>query len=326
VWEIAPGRDGPPDAAPGFGLAGSQAVLGWIGAGLVGADVQARNAADPPTESALSALLRAIDTTLWTVDTYAALGSEHIAGLVGRPIAVVRARLWLELRPEDDIDLSDPQRAAERVAAETALAAVPFPVRLGELTRADDGLLGFFVDDDYQHFHVVDRVVAELARESGRQRGQLDVLGRNPAMPQIRSIEHPYVVADDELALHLGQTITLTLLMHPAGNCHLTSGILPRKAIALARDWVAPGLARISPSLRTGPVLVDPAQLRLPKVSVFGEKQVFTRRDTPSSWKTDPILAATQTALLPDAPANVQEGWIRVAPEQDGQSTQDASS
>ena len=47
---------------------------------------------DSEAESALSALLRAIDTTLWTVDSFASLGSEHVAGLVGRPIAVVRAQ------------------------------------------------------------------------------------------------------------------------------------------------------------------------------------------------------------------------------------------
>jgi hypothetical protein len=114
--------------------------------------------------------------------------------------------------------------------------------------------------------------------------------------------------------------VTLTIFMHPNGKCSLTSGLLPRRAVALARDWVAPGLAKIAPSLRTGPVLVetdlDPqGQVRLPKVSVFGKDQNFLWRDTPATWRTDAILAATQTALLPDTPAEFREGWIRVAPE-----------
>jgi hypothetical protein len=108
--------------------------------------------------------------------------------------------------------------------------------------------------------------------------------------------------------------------MHPASKAHLTSGILPRKALALARDWVGPGLAAIAPSLRTGPVLVetdldDKKQVRLPKVSVFGTNQNFLWRDTPATWRSDAILAATQTALLPDQPAELREGWIRVAPD-----------
>jgi hypothetical protein len=268
-------------------------------------------------------LLRAIDTTLWTVDTFASLGSEHVAGLVGRPIAVARVQLRLELRPEDDLDLSDAARAAERLTAEQALASVAFPVRIGELTRTDDGVLGFFVDDDYSRFRLVDKVVAALASESGRSRGQLGLLGKADGLPAKEAITHPYVVGDgegDTLYVHLGQTVTLTILMHAAGRAHLTTGILPRKALALARDWVGPGLAALAPSLRTGPVLVetdlaDEAQVRLPKVSVFGQNQAFLWRDTPATWRTDAILAATQTALLPDTPAEFREGWIRVVPE-----------
>jgi hypothetical protein len=54
-------------------------------------------------------------------------------------------------------------------------------------------------------------------------------------------------------------------------------------------------------------------------VSALPKDQVFTRRDTPYTWKDDAILAATQSALLPDLPAEVQEGYIRVAPEPTGE-------
>jgi hypothetical protein len=70
----------------------------------------------------------------------------------------------------------------------------------------------------------------------------------------------------------------------------------------------------MAPSMRVGPVLVDPDVVRLPKVSSFPRDQVWTRRDSPSTWKTDPILAATQTALLPELPSSIQEGYIRVMP------------
>ena len=331
VWEIAAGRDGPADAGPHHGLVPSQKALGDFAAALVAADAAAREGAPlvgsdgsvgKPPESALSALLRAIDTTLWTIDTFASLGSEHVAGLVGRPVAVVRAQLRLELKPPDDIDLSNPARAAEWAEAEQAAARHVFPVRIGELTRSDDGVLGFFVDDDYARFRLVDKVIAATAAEGGRSRGQLGVYDTRTGMPPTSAITHPYLAgtdAADTLPMHLGQTVTLTILMHPVGKATLTSGILPRKALALARDWVGPGLAAIAPSLRTGPVLVETdlattGQVRLPKVSVFGKDQNFLWRDTPATWRTDAILAATQTALLPDTPAELREGWIRVAP------------
>jgi hypothetical protein len=327
IWEIAAGREGPADAGPHFGLAPAQKPLADFAAALVAADAAARSGApqsteEAPPESALSALLRAIDTTLWTVDSFAALGSEHVAGLVGRPIAVVRAQLRLELRPPTDIDLSDPQRAAEWAQAERDAARHAFPVRIGELTRSDDGVLGFFVDDDYSHFCLVDKVIAATAADAGRSRGQLGVFERSAGLPPASAITHQYIAGTDDadtMALHIGQTVTLTILMSPAGKVTLTSGLLPRKSLALARDWVGPGLAAIAPSLRTGPVLIETdlaaeGQVRLPKVSVFGKDQNFLWRDTPASWRTDAILAATQTALLPDNPAEFREGWIRVAP------------
>ena len=327
MWEIAAGREGPADAGPHYGLSPAQHALGSFAAGLVAADAAARRgaplAADAGPESALSAMLRAIDTTLWTVDSFAALGSEHVAGLVGRPIAVVRAQLRLELQPPDDVDLSDPERATEWAATENAVARYGFPVRIGELTRSDDGVLGFFVDDDYSRFRLVDKAIAGSAPEAGRSRGQLGLYAGTSGLPATTPIDHPYIAGSDDadtLTLHVGQTVTLTLFMHPAGKASLTSGLLPRKALALARDWVGRGLAAVAPSLRTGPVLVetdlDPeGQVRLPKVSVFGKDQNFLWRDTPATWRTDAILAATQTALLPDAPAELREGWIRVAPD-----------
>ena len=317
VWEIAPGRSGPVDAGPLHELGPAQQLVGLIAAGMVGADASARRGrpGDPDQESALSALLRAVDTTLWTVDTFAQLGSEHIAGLVGRPIAVVRATLRVDIDDDfDELDLSDEAIRVAREAAYRALADRVFPVRLGELTRSDDGLLAFFVDDDYSRVHVVDKVVRDGALEGGRGRGQLAQLGTTSQIPEVRPITHPYVVAEDELLVHPGQVVRLTLLMHPAGKVHLTSGILPRKSLQLARDWVQPGLAVIAPSVRVGPVLVDQDAIRLPKVSAFPKDQIWTRRDTPSTWKSDPILAATQTALLPEIPSEVQEGYIRVAP------------
>jgi hypothetical protein len=327
MWEIAAGRDGPADAGPLYGLTAAQQPLGLFAAGLLAADAARRQGApldpDTPQESALSSLLRAIDTTLWTVDTFAALGSEHVAGLVGRPIAVVRAQLRLELRPPVDIDLSDPQRAGEWAAAEREARRYAFPVRIGELTRSDDGVLGFFVDDDYSKFRLVDKAIAGAAAEGGRSRGQLGLFGKAVGLPPRAAFPPGYIVGTDDadtLMLHIGQTVTLTIFMHPAGKATLTSGILPRKALALARDWVGPGLQQLAPSLRTGPVLVETdldteGQVRLPKVSVFGKDQNFLWRDTPATWRTDAILAATQAALLPDAPAEAREGWIRVAPD-----------
>jgi hypothetical protein len=320
VWEIAPGRPGPADAGPLHDLAPAQHPLGHLAAAMVAVDAQVRDGrpATGEGDSALTAMLRAIDTTLWTVDTFAALGNAHVAGLVGRPVAVVRAILRLEIDDDlDELDLSDEARRAAREAAYAALADRAFPVRLGEITRSDDGVLGFFVDDDYRRFHVVDKVVRDAALDVGRMRGQLGPLGATPQIPPVRPIDHPYVVAEDELLVRPGQVVRLTLLMHPAARVHLTSGILPRKSLQLARDWVNGGLSRMAPSIRVGPVLIEPGDVRLPKISSLPVDQLWTRRVSPAAWRDDPIVAATQAALLPEAPSGIEEGYIRVAAEEE---------
>jgi hypothetical protein len=321
AWEISPGRT---DVAPAAGPTDDPDVshhrVGWIAAGLVAADAVDRRATSDraETESALSAMLRAIDTTLWTVDPFGSLGTEHIAGLVGRPIAVVNARLSLDVQADvEDRAYADEALRTERGAAFDALAQLAVEVRLGEITRSDDGLLGYFVDDDYSRFHVVDEVIAARALPSGRGQGVLDPNSADPTKPV--PIDNPYIDTSGVLRIHPGQTVRLTLLMHPGGKVHLSSGILPRSSRELARDWVAPGLSVLAPSVRCGPLLIDADKVRLPKVASFPAEQLFTHRDTPTSWKDDPILAATQSALLPDTAPEVQEGWIRIAPNQGGE-------
>ena len=321
TWEIAPLRTGPADAGPSYGLSFAQQIVGLMAAGMIAADARQRQGEVAPleAESALSAFLRVVDTTLWTVDTFSQFGNEHIAGLVGRPIAVVRATLQLDIQDDlDQLQFTTPAQKVSRAAAYQGLADRAFSVHLGELTRSDDGLFGYFVDDDYSQFHVVDKAIRDSAFDVGPGKSQLGQLGSTDQTPPRTPIDHPYIAPDTSLLVRPGQLIHLTLLMHPASRVYLTSGVLPRKYLQLARDWVAPGLAVISPSVRVGPVLVDPDKISLPKISSFPKDQIWIRRDTPNTWKTDPILAATQTALFPTMPSDVQEGYIRIAPTAPG--------
>lgn len=307
TWQVAPGRPVPADARPDEDLAPAQARLGDIAKGMLGADVTERAAtgSTSETESALSAALRAIDTTLWTVDTFAGIGSEHIAGLVGRPIAVVRARLELDI---DASAIGSDDEAIERLKEHR------FPVRLGELTRTDDGLLGFFVGQDFSRLHLVEAIVSELAYQSGANTGHFGQLGATPQIPMADPITHSYISAESELTIALGEVLDLTLLMLPTARVHLTSGVLPRQRIALQRDWVHDGLRRMSPSIRVGPVLVDPNQVRLPLISTLREDQRWYRRDSTTTWRDDAILAASQSALMPETPKRIEEGYVRVLP------------
>jgi hypothetical protein len=311
----------PVDAPPAEGLAPEQAPLAALASGIVAADAAARAGArlEPGVESALSALLRAIDTTLWTVDSVAGAGSAEVAAIVGRPVAVVRAVLELDVADDVETLALDADGRAARAAAYAELAQIGVSVRLGEITRPDDGLLAWFLDDDWEHARLVDRVVAELAREAGPGKGHLVAWGETPIDPAPAAITHPYVVGDDELVLRLGVPRIVTLLMSPGAAVHVTCGVTPRTSARLQRSWFAAGLDKLIPSIRGGPLLVDPGDVRLPLVAALGEQQTLTSREGPLGWRDDAILAASASAVLPDRATVLREGWIRVTPPEEGQ-------
>ena len=319
VWEPAPGRPLRADAAPGEGLTTAQRPLGLLASGMVAADAAARagqpaGTAGGPAESALSAFLRAIDTTLWTVDPIAGAGSSAVASIVGRPVAVVRTVLSVDVADDlDALTLDDAGRAV-RAQAYADLTRLGVPVRIGELTRTDDGVVGWFADDDYSRMHVVDKLVRDEALAAGPGQGHFGPWGTTPVVPDPQPIDHPYLDTADTVVVHPGSPRLLTVLMLPGSTASVTCGLVPRVTIQLQRAWYAPGLEKLSPSIRVGPVLVDPGQVRLPAVTALGQRQVLTHREGPLGWKDDAILAATQTALLPDRASVLREGWIRVDP------------
>ena len=115
MWEIAPGREGPPDSGPGFGLTDRAATPRPARrrcgrrrrrrARRVARGEVARRTSPRCRRCSARSTRRCGRST-----PSPSFGSEHVAGLVGRPIAVVRAQLRLELRPPDDVDLVRPGR------------------------------------------------------------------------------------------------------------------------------------------------------------------------------------------------------------------------
>lgn len=327
IWEGGVGREGPAVTLPEEGLPPSARLCGRIAQGMIDADIAQRATAETADkESPLSAFLRAVDTTMWSVDASLAFSGATIAGLVGRPVAVVSTLLWLDIPQElsqTGAFGANADAIRDMLIREAVFEAVKtqaFDVRLGELAKGHDGLYGYFIGEDFQHFNLIEKEVGTAARFNANGKGFRALLGTiateigTDLLPAPSPIDCPYIEASEALPLHSGQKVRLTLLMHPSARVHATSGILPRKALELVRDWVAPGLGRIAPSARVGPVIIDPDKVRLPKIAAFGANQTWTRRDSPITWRDDPILSATQAALLPDGRVSVQEGYIRIAP------------
>jgi hypothetical protein len=240
-----------------------------------------------------------------------------MATLVGRPVAVVRAEVRLEVVSDAAMPGLTAAQAAARAAAYASLAQQTFEVRLGALTRFQDGLLGYFVDDDYRRYFPVHSSVPKEALPAAPHTGFLGPAD-SAGLPAGQPVDHPYVEPDPTITVHPGQTVRLTLLMDPGGEVHVTSGVVPRKSVSLLRDWTDTALARITPSFRVGPVLVDPTTVSMPKATGLPTDQLWSYRDAPTTWQDRQIMAATKEAILPERGPVAQEGYVRARRESDG--------
>jgi hypothetical protein len=309
VFEAAPGIATRLGARPADAI--GNPALAAIAEGLIdwGVADAKRRASDGAFEGGLSALIRLIDAGRWSSDPQANGANDDLGPLVGRPIAVLRARAWLEL--------AEPDPRLERTE---------FPLRLGSVASFEDGLLGAFAGGDYRTL-LVPGAVAGLAREIGPGRGYLQ---QAPAVSAFHSgfasdvggagdggapVRHAYVARDRAVPLTPGRPVELTLLVEPYGLVHATTGTLPRKEIGMRREWLAAGLARIAPTFRFGPVLVDPARVRLPLGREVAGTWSWAHRVDEATWSEEPVVdAANETAAIGET-VRAMEGWLRFTPE-----------
>jgi hypothetical protein len=309
VWQDAPGVQSTVGQSPArtkanqFAAGIAQGLLQW---GLADATQ------DAPYEDALSALLRIIDSTLWAVDPFSHTGDEHLSLLVGHPVVVLRGRLLLEVDEPIHPEL---------------LNTTSINVRLGALTEWQDGLLGYFVNDDYTRLYCADVAVAGFARDVGPGRGFLQQANLVPDFYQTFSndlgatvtqgacpVTHPYVDTSGVVAIQPNQEIALTLLVEPQTNVHATPGMLPSKEIGMRRNWIAAALAALSPTFRFGPVLVDPQTIRMPVSTDIQGSWSWDHRADITTWAENPVVNATDDAQLGPDPATAEEGWLRLTP------------
>jgi hypothetical protein len=310
VWEEAPGQPSTVGQSPeraitnGFASGIAQGLLRW---GLADATQDAQH------EDALSALLRIIDSTLWAVDPFGHTGDEHLSLLIGHPVAVMRCRLRLEVNEPIHPEL---------------LNTISVGVKLGAVPDFQDGLLGYFVNDDYTRLYCADAAIAGFARQVGPGRGFLQQANLVPDFYQTFSddlgatvtegaspVTHPYVDTSGVLAIQPNQEIPLTLLVEPQTVVHATPGLLPSKDVGMRRNWVAAALAVLSPTFRFGPVLVDPQKIRMP-VPTGGIQGSWSwdHRSSITDWAEDPVVNATDDAQLSPDPIGATEGWLRLKP------------
>lgn len=269
----------------------------------------------------MSAFLSVIDNALETIDPEGFALHEGLALLMGRPMAVVRAALSLEVQglPARDNGwdvigqtVAQYQKDAGSIDRITdsperftsAFDNVLFPVRIGDPGQLNDGLVGYWVEDaggDYAGatFYAPGGGGASYGGGSG---------------PSV-------VTAPTSLQQTINAPATIvTMLVDPRGGVHATSGILPSKSVTIPPDQYADALKNIDITFLVAPILATGTEysapdgsrkvpLPLPKEPSYTWSWLSKER---GSWSESASFSGVDAAAKFSGQQWICEGWAKL--------------
>nr|VFJ49711.1 MAG: hypothetical protein BECKFW1821A_GA0114235_10246 [Candidatus Kentron sp. FW] len=212
----------------------------------------------------LPALKQAIRRAQDNIDPEGANSEEN--NRAGRPLAIVRARL--DLHSLGVAEVSKSWNALGRDLQHNGrsrreFTAVRFPIKIGEFRNLDDGVVGYWPEDE----------TGELGRVGYFPQSDMGDIEGGEAFMDAADFDpgdHDFIdeikregVANLTLSLD-DPPLNLTLLMEPDGGIHATTGILPKKRLVLEPAMYRQALSEIEHSFFAAPLLTPDDRLALP--------------------------------------------------------------
>ncbi|MGO4408910.1 MULTISPECIES: hypothetical protein [unclassified Brevundimonas] len=244
----------------------------------------------------LTEMLAAIDRAVTFISPRTYKQDSGLAILIGRPLALVRASLKLDLMGLPAADQSTRAFAAA-IAGDDVLARdnggtlqLRVPVRLGDLSDVDDGLVGYFIengDDTYRAFY-------SPAAAASDKHGLI-----KPGFGQV------FVTSDPAAA-----PAFLTMLVDPHAAVHATTGLLPMKELTIPPTMIADDLADMAVTFLTTPFIFGGApELPTPEEGGFVWNWVAQNG---AGWTIEPVQSPS--GAISTGPRHAVEGWLSLSP------------
>ena len=225
--------------------------------------------------------------------------NQSLALLMGRPIAVVRAAVNLELQGLPAInqdwivfrqEMQQMRSLEERDTDD--LPEVKVPIRIGEYQQLNDGVIGYWkeqpaADGGYEYEGNIFYAPQSDLNESENIETQFIDQETNPDVEEgpiniIQSINSPPQL--------------LTMLVDPRGSIHATAGVLPSKVITIPSEQYTEAIANIKVTFLTTPILTERTQqgrLHLPLPTAPDYDWVWLERKGRETWSeilTTPVI------------------------------------
>ncbi len=263
--------------------------------------------------------------------------------LVGRPIAICRVKIGLQIKGYPALDQSwqvtmKDAKKAENLPDKDLLSikdryssnwnGVKIPLRLGEHHQLNDGLVGYWKNKDGQpngSFFAPQTQNDAHELITSFSEGYASSLKDNLRNPFIHPIQ-----AD-------GEEHSFTVLLDPKGVLHATTGVLPTEMISIPTHFYQSALERMHLWFKTGPLLqyneklkrdteeavpVDVLQLDLPQIPKYNWKW-FDKKTTVDN-DLEKMLIDTQKpefAKLYEELPEIKNGYLLLIPMEEKKGT-----
>src|SRR5450755_222953 len=250
------------------------------------------------------ALISTIDSALISIEPANFAQHQARALLMGRPVALVRASIGFDLQGLPAI-----HQAWDTFLTTTGnsqrhtdfFEAVKLPVRIGEFQQFNDGLVGFWVEEN-------------------------DGYRDNTFFsPQSTESQHDLIKTHSGEPLNLFKSLhedpdSLVMLVDPRGVVHATTGLLPTKSIGLPPDQISGALRKIEITFLSTPIFSDTNKLHLPLPQEPGYRWSWLERQG-NSWRETStvgvvkrqafVTAFTNGSDIYDALVDEKLGWLK---------------
>jgi len=262
----------------------------------------------------LDDFISAIDSAVENIEPENFAQHQDLALLMGRPLALVRASVNLELKglPATHQGWNEFRQDMERSERDdNGFPRVRFPVRIGAYKQYNDGTVGYWREkgDKYEH----DAFFAPQSDEDSRFKD-----------PHLKTHK------TDPDAMVFFQTVEsepqiLSLLIDPRGLVHATSGVVPTKSINIPPDQYGAALEAIEITFLSTPVLTDAGKIHLPLPDEAGYQWSWLQQNFEHVWSEVSSRGLVRkeafAAFEPSADALWQElvtqGWIEPIAHED---------
>ncbi|MDX2030917.1 MAG: hypothetical protein SF339_09630 [Blastocatellia bacterium] len=243
----------------------------------------------------LSAFITATDNALENIEPENYAQHPELALLMGRPLALVRASLNLELMglPAIHQGWEAFRHDLQRITRDANdFDHVRFPIRIGEYRQFSDGLVGYW-------------------RET-RARNEENLF----YAPQSDPVSHPKIKTHADDPMTVFQTVRaepqiLAMLIDPRGAVHAASGVLPCKEISLPPDQYVEGLRAMEITFLTAPILADANAIRLPLPDEPGYAWSWLQAEN-GTWAETSTIEKIDAAAAFASRQELKEGWLKL--------------